>query len=149
MTRSVSGSRSAGREGTSTAGGRRVLRYAALFYAAGFVLHNADHLRRGFSAVTPQVLWTGNLSGIVVVASIALALLGHRLAPELAVATGLTMALGVSAVHLLPHWSAFSDSLSDVHADAFTWFAVLVEVGGSIVFAAAGLYAMCRTPRAS
>lgn len=142
MTRSITGVRSERRENTGSARGTRLLRYAALVYAAGFALHNGDHLRRGFGAVTPQVLWTGNLSGIVVVAAIALALLGHRLAPELAVATGASMALGVSAVHLLPHWSAFSDSLTDAGADLFTWVAVLVEVGGSVLFAAAGLYAL-------
>ena len=62
MTRSVSGSRSAGREGTSTAGGRRVLRYAALFYAVAAVVSGMTVTVLG--AVVGAVI-TSILSGII------------------------------------------------------------------------------------
>jgi hypothetical protein len=51
----------------------RVLRYAALVYAAGLLAHTADHLRRGLDVLTPEVLWAGNVSGIVAIVAIALA----------------------------------------------------------------------------
>ena len=116
----------------------RLLRYAALVYAAGFLIHTADHLRRGIDVVTPQVFWAGNLSGAVAVAAIALALAGHRLAAVVAVAHGFSQALGVAAVHLLPSWGAFSDSLPDGGADALSWVAVLVEIAGALALGVAG-----------
>ena len=51
----------------------RWLRYAALLYALGLVLHTADHLRRGTDVVTNQVLWAGNLSTLLGVVTVALA----------------------------------------------------------------------------
>ena len=115
------------------------LRVAALVFLAGFLLHNGDHLRRGTDVLTWAVLWAGTVSGIVSLAAIALALTGHRWAPQLAAAVGISMALGVSAVHLTPHWSVLSDSLPDGHVDAFTWVAVLAEVVGALVFGMVGL----------
>jgi hypothetical protein len=125
----------------------RVLRYAALFYAGGFLVHTADHLRRGLDVLTPEVFWAGTVSGVVAVAAIALALVGHRLAPLVAVAHGFSQALGVAAVHLPPTWSAFSDSLPDAGADALSWAAVLLEIAGALAFAAAGAYVLRRGAR--
>ena len=130
----------------------RVLKYAALLYAAGFLLHNADHVRRGLDVLTPEVLGAGSASGVVAVGAIALALVGHPLAPLVAVAHGLSQGLGVAAVHLLPHWSTFSDSLPDGGADALSWVAVLVEIGSALGFGVAGAYVLARrqqrvTPR--
>jgi hypothetical protein len=124
--------------------GYPVLRYTTLLYAAGFLVHNGDHLRRGLDVLTPEVLWAGTASGIGAVAAIVLALAGHRLAPVVAVATGFLMALGVAAVHLLPQWSAFSDSLPDGDVDALSWVAVLFEIGGAVAFGAAGAYVLRR-----
>ena len=115
------------------------LRYPALLFLAGFLAHNADHLRRGLAVLTPEVLWIGSLSGVITLAAIGLTLLNYRFSPLLAVAVGFGMALGVSIVHLLPRWSAFSDSLVQANADAFTWLAVLAEISGALVFALAGL----------
>jgi hypothetical protein len=129
-----------------------VLRYAALLFAAGFLAHNADHFRRGVDVLTPQVLWAGSVAAVLSVAAIALALAAHRLAPVVAVAVGFPLALGVSAVHLAPPWSAFSDSLPSGGVDALSWAAVLFEIGGALVLGAAGVYALRharrRLPRA-
>ncbi len=94
----------------------RLLKYSALLYALGLALHTADHLRRGLDAVTPQVLWAGNLS----TADRHLRRrprrsIGYRNAPFLAALTGIPVAVGVAAVHLLPTWSAFSDTFIDAH----------------------------------
>src|SRR3954471_24674271 len=73
----------------------RLLRAAALLYAAGLALHTADHLRRGLDAVTLHVLWAGNLSTVVGVVAVVLVLTRHRLGPAAAVAAGFPIAIGV------------------------------------------------------
>jgi len=122
------------------------LRHVALLLLAGFLLHNGDHLRRGIGVLTPEVFWAGAVTGLVTLAAIVLVLVGHRLGPTVAVPVGFGMAIGVSVVHLLPHWSALSDSLPDGSVDAFTWLAVLCEIAGALAFGWAGLLAMRRRP---
>jgi hypothetical protein len=124
--------------------GRFLLRLTGGIYLFGWSLHTADHLRRGLDAVTSQVFWAGNVSGIVALIAIGMAFAGHRLAPIAAVAGGLPAAAGVAAVHLLPSWGLFSDSLPDGHVDGFTWAAVLVEIAGALAFGLAGLVAARR-----
>jgi hypothetical protein len=118
--------------------GSHLLRYAALAYGVGFLLHTADHLRRGIEAVTPQVLWMGNVASVIAIAAIALAIAGYRVAPAIAAVHGFTQAIGVAAVHLLPAWGAFSDSLPDGGADVLSWAAVLAEIVGALAFGVAG-----------
>lgn len=125
----------------------RALKLAALFLLAGFVVHNADHFRRGVDAVTPQVLWAGNVAAVMTVAAIAAALAGHRWAPILAVALGFPLALGVAAVHLLPHWSAFSDPLLGANADGLSIVASSLEIAGALALGVAGAWALYRGRR--
>lgn len=125
-----------------------LLRYAAILYGAGFLLHSADHLRRGVDAITPEVLWAGNISSVLGIAAIALVLMGHRLGAVVAIAVGFPTALGVAAVHLLPAWGAFSDSLSDGGVDVLSWAAVLIEIGGAVALGVAGVIALRRDGRA-
>ena len=126
--------------GLGTLPAEQIFRYAAVGYAAGLVVHTADHLRRGLDVVTPEVLWSGNVTGVVAMVAIALALGGHGLAPLVAVVAGWSQALGVAAVHLLPRWSAFSDSLLGGSGDALSWAAVLFEIAGALAFGTAGAY---------
>ncbi|HEY3107274.1 MAG TPA: hypothetical protein VGL23_00875 [Chloroflexota bacterium] len=116
----------------------RAFRRAALLYLACFLAHNGDHLRRGVDVLTPEVLWAGSAAGIAASLAIALALVGHRLAPLVAVATGFPTALGVAAVHLLPPWSAFSDAFPGGEVDALSWLAVLLEIAGALAFGVVG-----------
>jgi hypothetical protein len=125
--------------------GDRLLRYGALFYAVGLVLHTADHARRGMDVLTRHVLWAGTLSTVFAVVVLGLVFTRHRLAALAAAAFGIPTALGVAAVHLLPEWSAFSDSLYDANADPLTWTAVLLEIIGAATLGLAGLSAL-RTP---
>ncbi len=123
---------------------QRVLRYAAMVFAAGFVFHNIDHLRRGIGVLTPEVFWGGVVLGVASLIAIALALAGHRLAPSIAVVVGLGGALAVAASHLLPHWSSFSDAFPGGHADAISWAAVISEIVGALGLGAAGVLALRR-----
>jgi hypothetical protein len=117
----------------------RPLRAAGALFAAGFAVHNADHVRRGVDAITNEV----NTGGLVVAMASAVVLTlvatRHPLAPFAAAAGGLAIALGVSATHLLPDWGPLSDPLPGGTVDAFTWVAVLAEITGAIVLGATGL----------
>src|SRR6478735_4454076 len=70
-----------------------LLRYATLLYAFGLIVHTADHLHRGISVLSLEVLWAGNVSTVLGVAVIALVFAGHRLAPLLAAVTGISIAV--------------------------------------------------------
>jgi hypothetical protein len=118
-----------------------LLKYCALLYALGLALHTADHLRRGLDAVTPQVLWVGNVSTVIGIGVAALVIVGYRHAPMLAAVTGIPVAVGVAAVHLLPKWSAFSDAFVGAHntgVTALSWTVVLVEIAGALAMGVAG-----------
>jgi len=128
-----------------------LLKYCALVYALGLALHTADHLRRGLDAVTGQVLWVGNISTAVGIAVVVLVIVGHRSGPLLAAVTGIPVAVGVAAVHLLPKWSALSDSFLGAHntgVTAFSWTVVLIEIAGAVALGIAGL-AVVREQRAT
>jgi hypothetical protein len=92
--------------------------------------------------LTPEVFWAGMVAAVVSLVAIGLVLVRHRLAPLFAAAVGFPLALGVAAVHLLPPWGVLSDSLSAGGVDAFSWVAVLAEIGGALLLGAAGLYAL-------
>jgi hypothetical protein len=118
------------------------LRYAAALFGAGLVVHTADHLRRGLDAVTAEVFWGGNVLAVMAVVAIALVFMRHRQAALVAAVVGFTAAVGVSAAHLLPHWSSLSDSLPDGNVDGFTWVAVLIEIVGALALGIAGVNAL-------
>jgi hypothetical protein len=118
------------------------LRYAALLYALGLALHTADHFRRGLDAVTGQVLWGGNFSTLIGVVTVVLVLLGNRHGPMAAAITGIPVAVGVAAVHLLPEWSAFSDAFVGAEnsgVNALSWTVVLIEITGAALMGATGI----------
>ena len=120
----------------------RYLRFAALFYALGLGLHTFDHVRRGLDVLTPEVQWAGNLSTAVGIATVALVLIGNRFGPLAAALTGIPVGVGVAAVHLLPHWSAFSDAFPGSHGagvTAMSWTVVLIEIVGAIAMGVIGL----------
>ena len=117
----------------------RSLRTASVLFLAGFVLHNADHARRGLSAIHDEVVWSGTFVAVVAAVTLTLVFTRHAAAPLAATATGFATAAGVSASHLLPTWSALSDSLPDGNVDGWTWVAVLAEIVGALVLGAAGL----------
>jgi hypothetical protein len=124
------------------AGETRFLRYAALFYALGLGLHTVDHLRRGLDVLTPEVQWAGNLSTAMGITAVLLVLMGHRWGPIVAVITGIPVAIGVAAVHLLPHWSAFSDAFpgaNNTGVTALSYGVVLIEIAGALAMGIAGL----------
>src|SRR5438105_2112318 len=128
--------------------GARLLRWTGASYGLAWALHNADHLRRGTSVVTTEVLALGVVAGVLQVSAITAVFLKHRWAPVLAVAVGLQAGIGIFAVHLLPRWSSFSDALPGARGTGitlFSWIAVVLEMVSSLAFAAAGAYVLRRT----
>ena len=91
--------------------------------------------------LTPQVFWAGNLSTAIGITVVTLVFLGNRHAPLLAAVTGLPIALGVAAVHLLPRWSALSDTFEGARntgVSALSWTVVLVEIVGALAMGVVG-----------
>jgi len=130
------------RRATTDDRGERALRMAAVLFAAGFVVHNADHVRRGVNTITTEVFAGGVVVSILAVLAVALIVMRHRLAPFVAAVVGITTVVAVSVSHLLPHWSVFSDAFVGGNVDGLSWFAVLFELAGAIALAAAGLLAL-------
>ena len=126
-------------------GSDRLLAYAAALYGIGLVAHTADHIRRGAGVLTLEVKWAGIVSTAIGVATIALVLARHRLAPLAAVVVGAPIAVGVAAVHLLPHWSVWSDAFPGAQAtdvSPLSWAVVLLEIAGALALLAAGTYVL-------
>lgn len=117
---------------------QRLLKAAACVYALGLALHTADHFRRGIGIVTHHVFWAGNLSTLLGAAAVVLILADHRLAPAVAIVFGFPVAIGVAAVHLLPTWSAFSDSFVHNHLSWMSWTVVSIEIVGAFATGLAG-----------
>ena len=116
----------------------RTLRWAAWAFAFGAIVHNADHLRRGFSSVSPSLVAVGTLGSVISVAAIVLVLSGHRLGPLAAVSAGFPLAVGFIAVHWLPRWSALSDPFVEGHPSRLSIVASLLEIAGALWLAVAG-----------
>ena len=125
-----------------------LLRFAAWFYALAWAVHTGDHLQRGFSSITSEVTVLGTTTAVLQIAAVVLVLTRNRWAPLVAVAIGLPDGVGIAAVHLLPHWSSFSDAFPGAHGTGvtgFSWFAAIVEIVGALTFAAAGAYCLKRS----
>jgi hypothetical protein len=110
------------------------LQMASVAFVAAILLHGADHIRQGTGRLTTEVFVGGAVVAMLGFSTLAMTLAHHRRAPLFAAIVGFYTALGVSASHVLPHWSAFSDSYTNqVDADVLSWAAVLTEIGAAIV----------------
>lgn len=118
--------------------GRRLV-VAHLVFLLTMVLHGADHVRQGTGRLTPEVFWGGLFLAALALAPLPLTLRRHPRAPLVAAVVGLWTALAVSASHLAPHWSAFSDPYPDLSLDAYSWAVMLAEIAAALVFGLIGL----------
>jgi hypothetical protein len=122
----------------------RWLRITAVLYGLAFLVHTADHFRRGVSSSPWLVVLAGTLAGVAQVAAVAGALTDRRWAPLAAAVVGLADAVGVAAVHFITTPTAVTDPVvgAAAHVDAATPLAVAVEVGTSLAFGLAGLHCL-------
>jgi hypothetical protein len=121
-----------------TSGPEERLLRAGYLFAFGSAIHLLDHLRRGQGSITDTLYWAGNIGLIVQVAVITLIVTRHRVAPLAAIAAGLPLAVGFTAAHWLPEWSALSDSFVDGGVSWFSYVASLAEIIGALAVAVAG-----------
>jgi hypothetical protein len=126
----------------------RVLRNAALLYAAGTLIHTVDHFRRGSDTVTTHVYSVGSVATVIAFVTIGLVLLGHPIAPKLAAWFATAHGIGIAAVHLLPRWSVFSDAFTGSEVGrgitGVSWVAVSMEIAGALATGIAGLAVLRR-----
>jgi hypothetical protein len=111
-----------------------LLRANILFVIAN-LLHTADHERQGTARLSWEILAGGSAITIAAIASLVLAWRRDWRAPVFGTVLGFSAAVGIASSHLAPHWSALSDSYPQIHADAISWIAVLIEIGAALVLA--------------
>ncbi len=119
---------------------------AAAAFVAANALHTLDHLRQGTGGLATEVLAGGTVLSALAVLTLVLALLHHPRAPLWAAVVGTWSALGVVASHVAPHWSAFSDSYFEIHADALSWVVMLAEVAAAAYLGFVGFRELRRAP---
>ena len=108
---------------------------AAAIFVAGNLLHTADHLRQGTARLTTEVFAGGTVISLGAFLVLYLALRGDPRARVGGMIVGGFAAVGVAAAHLLPHWSAFSDSYPDIGADILSYVIVLIEIATAVYLA--------------
>ena len=118
---------------------RLPLRTAAIAFLAANLLHTLDHLRQGIGDLTTEILAGGAVITVGAVVTLYLILRDDPRAALTATVVGLWAAAGVSASHLAPHWSAFSDSYPEIGVDPLSWAAVLAEIGAALALGLLGL----------
>jgi hypothetical protein len=115
------------------------LSIAAMAFFAANVLHTLDHQRQGTERLTTEIYVGGSLISILAVVTLVMALRRNPQAPLVAAVVGFWTALGVTASHILPHWSALSDPYPDLNVDALSWVIVLLEIGAAFALGVVGV----------
>ena len=100
---------------------------AALLLAGTDALHALDHARQA-RHLGAAVTAAGVAGWVALAVLLGLVARRHRLAAPYGAAVGLALATGIVAVHVLPHWSAFSDPYPDANVDALSWALVAIPV---------------------
>jgi hypothetical protein len=112
---------------------------ASIAFVAANLAHTLDHLRQGTAGLSAEIIAGGTALSLLAVATLVFVLRGDRHAPLIAAVVGLWSAAGVAASHIAPHWSAFSDSYPEIHADALSWVVMLAEVAAAAALGLVGL----------
>ncbi|MEO0494288.1 MAG: hypothetical protein AAF081_12830 [Actinomycetota bacterium] len=115
------------------------LRTATGLFAVGFVLHHADHLRRGYGVVDDGVIFGRTVAAMLVAVLFTLVLSRHRSAPTAAVVVGAAVLVGVTLVRMVPPFGPPSDHLGADGTEMWSWLAVGVELVTAAVLVAVGL----------
>ena len=130
----------------TTPAGHRLLVGASAALLLSVALHGIDHALqdRGIGALSAEVMVGGIVNAALAVLVLVLALRAHPRAPLIAAAVGAYMAIGVTAAHFAPHWSALSDPYSELSLGAVSWAAAGFEVACAAALAAVGMAVLRR-----
>jgi len=118
---------------------RRSLLVANVVFLVAMALHGLDHQLRGTGGLTTEVMVGGTVLAVMGLATLPLTLMRHPRAPLVAAVVGFWTVIAVSASHLAPHWSAFSDPYPDKSLGFWSWAAMLSEVLAALAFGLIGL----------
>jgi hypothetical protein len=141
----MSSGRSGGSEvSNALAWNRHRLRVGLTVYLVGFVIHTADHARRGISVVPEGVVWIGTAGSMLVAVIATVVLTDHAAAPAIAGFGAFAHGVGVALSHLLPKWGPLSDPLPGGSVDLATWIAVFSEISGALLLSVVGFGAFQR-----
>lgn len=116
----------------------RLFHLAAAFYLIAWAVHSGDHIRRGLLEIPIAVQILGYLQVLLTLGFIWLLWRRHPLGPIVAIGIGVPATIGIAIAHLLPDFGPVSDSLWVEGIDAFTWFAVILEILGTILLTIGG-----------
>lgn len=119
----------------------RTLKITAVLYLAGYLVHSVDHFARGLQLTPPALFWLGTIALPLAAAIVVLVLLGHPLAPQLAILAGTPVAIGATAVHIPPYWIVFSEPFR-ASVSVVDWLTLVAMVGTAVAFVAAGVAAL-------
>ena len=124
---------------------QRFMTVAMIAFAAAFIVHGIDHLRRGMAASPPSIMVGGMLQGFFVVFAVVLVLRRHRLAPQAAIVVGIGSAVLFTYAHVLPTiLPGFQDSFTSgprINVTWFSWLTAVAEIGTGLLLGYVGLQA--------
>jgi hypothetical protein len=124
------------------------LAIAAVAFIATMVIHAADHQIRGRD-YTDEVMAGGFVLFALGALVLTVVLRRHPRAAQIAVFVGFYTAVAVIAAHVLPHWSAFSDTYSEKDLGIVSWLAMASEVVAAFVLGLVGLRRVRELPPAA
>lgn len=129
----------------------RQLHLAAAAFIIAVAIHGADHAFRGPDVLTSAVRLGGAIQFVSGVLAVVLVFRRHRWAPAAAALVGFGSALLFVNAHLLPTWSALSDSYLTPVADAgvswFSWITAVLEISADLLFGWIGFRALMGNSR--
>ena len=108
------------------------LRGAAVVFIVTWIVHTADHVRRGTELTSDGVVWSGTFAAVLAAVALTLVFTDHPTAPLVVFVVFASLAFGVSATHLLPDWGYFSEPLLvDSATDRWAVMAAVPEIVAS------------------
>ncbi len=118
---------------------------AAALFLLSWLVHTADHMRRGVAATTDAVVWAGTSVALLAAVALTLIFVRHPTAPAFAAVVFPAIAIGVTATHLAPDWGALSDPLLvDSTTDGWSILAASGEIVAAVIVGAVAIRILMR-----